>query len=74
MTDSDIRQSAEEIASRMRSQASPKEIMEFKILYKSEGKEPIEKEAEKRIDNDIDNREEVISEVVDIIAKGLEKL
>lgn len=65
---------AEEIAKKLRRSSSPKEIYNFKRKYKKEGRGVIRKEADERVNDDLDDREEIVESVTDIVIKGLEKL
>lgn len=65
---------AQEIANKLRAAASPKEIFQFKRKHMKHGRESIREEADNRMDDDLENRDELVERVTDIVIKGLEKL
>lgn len=74
MEDEELDKKAREIATELRGEASPKELFSFGRKYYNQGREPIREEADKRMDSDLDNREELVERVTDVVIEGLEKL
>lgn len=74
MAEEDIEEKSRELATQLRAEASPAEIFKFARKYKKEGREPIRQEADKRLCEDLENREELVEKVTDVVIEGLEKL
>lgn len=74
MSEEELDRQARVIAQQLRTEASPKEIFQFKRKQMEHGRDPIREEADERMDDDLDNREELVERVTDVVIEGLEKL